>query len=223
MDNVDFSKCWYEEVCRIRRENGTCDTEHCIRFLEMAFLMENSGLPKARQFPLKMFCDDCDYEAFCQLSDLKDTIEKFIFNGDNLYICGRTTGNGKTSWAIKLLLKHFDNVWAGNGFRIRGCFKHVPTLLGTLKDFSKSSTGLRETLEKTDIVVWDDIASSDMSGYDNSNLLMLIDQRVLAGKANIFTGNLVDENDLKGALGNRLTSRILSGTVIELMGKDRRR
>lgn len=222
MDNADFSRCWYDAVC----EHKYCqdgNTEHCTRWLEMNYLMENSGLPKVRQYPTPMYCDDVDYDMFCKLSDIKDTVDTFVQSGENLYICGHTTGNGKTTWAIKLLLKYFDCVWAGNGFHIRGYFQHVPTLFNVLKDFSQSSNALKSVLEDADLVVWDDIASSNMSGYDNSNLLMLLDQRILAGKSNIFTGNLVTTKELEQALGNRLTSRVLSGLKIELKGKDRRK
>ena len=190
----------------------------------MKYLIDNSGIPKVRQKP-QMLDAGIDYNQFVILNGVKNRIVELVENGDfNLYICSRETGNGKTSWAIKILLKYFDQVWAGNGFRVRGYFQHVPTLLNTLKDFSTNHDSLKNTLENVDIVVWDDIAASKLSDYDISQLLIFIDSRISNGKANIFTGNLVTETSLINALGSRLSSRIWnSSTVVEFKGKDRRK
>lgn len=189
----------------------------------MKYLIDNSGIPKVRQKP-QMLDAGIDYNQFVILNGVKNRIVELVENGDfNLYICSRETGNGKTSWAIKILLKYFDQVWAGNGFRVRGYFQHVPTLLNTLKDFSTNHDSLKNTLENVDIVVWDDIAASKLSDYDISQLLIFIDSRISNGKTNIFTGNLVTETSLINALGSRLSSRIWnSSTVVEFKGKDRR-
>ena len=140
-----------------------------------------------------------------------------------MYIFSEKTGNGKTSWAIKLLLKYFDSIWAGNGFRVRGYFQHVPSLFTTLKDFSKSHEALRKTLATVDLVIWDDIASTKLSDYDAQQLLIIIDQRVSDGLANIYTGNLTSQEALTKAVGQRLASRIWNmSTLVEFKGKDRR-
>lgn len=209
--------CWYKNVCSYE----SCI--NCIRFSEMKYLIDNSGIPKVRQKP-QMLDAGIDYNQFVILNGVKNRIVELVENGDfNLYICSRETGNGKTSWAIKILLKYFDQVWAGNGFRVRGYFQHVPTLLNTLKDFSTNHDSLKNTLENVDIVVWDDIAAAKLSDYDISQLLIFIDSRIANGKANIFTGNLVTETSLINALGSRLSSRIWnSSTVVEFKGKDRR-
>jgi DNA replication protein DnaC len=146
-----------------------------------------------------------------------------VDNGESLYIFSEYTGNGKTSWAIKLLLKYFDSIWAGNGFRVRGYFQHVPTLFNVLKDFSKSHEVLKNTLETVDLVVWDDIAAAKLSDYDIQQLLIIIDSRVSEGLANIFTGNLISHEALQKAVGDRLASRIWhTSTLVEFKGKDRR-
>ena len=116
----------------------------------------------------------------------------FVQQGGNLYIASQMSGNGKTSWAIKLMLKYFDEIWAGNGFNIRALFISVPTFLLKCKDFKVADPAfdqLKRDLLKVDLVVWDDIASTNISAYDYSQLLMYLDARVLSGQANIFTGN----------------------------------
>lgn len=208
--------CWYRYVCTY----DNC--VNCIRYSEMKYLTENSGLPKKKQIPIQLD-GSCDVKAFQMLSEIKDDIVNFVDNGESLYIFSEYTGNGKTSWAVKLLLKYFDSIWAGNGFRVRGYFQHVPTLFNTLKDFSKSHEALKNTLETADIVVWDDIASTKLSDYDQQQLLILIDNRVSDGLANIYTGNLTSHEALTKAVGERLASRIWNmSTLVEFIGKDRR-
>lgn len=208
--------CWYKDVC-------TYDfCTNCIRYIEMKYLMDNSGIPKKRQKPQSLVAGD-DIEQFIQLADIKDDIVQFVENGENLYICSKETGNGKTSWAIKLLLRYFDQIWPGNGFRIRGYFQHVPTLLNALKDFNHNHDALKNVLESADIIVWDDIASAKLSDYDIQQLLVFIDSRIAEEKTNIFTGNLVTKDSLEKAVGGRLASRIWNNSiVIEFKGKDRR-
>ena len=207
--------CWYKYVCSY----DSCI--NCIRYSEMKYLMEHSGIPKARQLPISLEAG-VDYNQFVLLNSIKNTITELVENGLNLYICSNETGNGKTSWAIKILLKYFDNVWAGNGFKIRGYFQHVPMLFNTLKDFSNNHDALKYALENADLVVWDDIAAGKLSDYDINQLLIYLDKRIIENKSNIYTGNITDHKKLTQLLGSRLASRIWSGTIIELKGKDRR-
>ena len=212
--------CWYKDVCTY----DTCT--NCIRYSEMKYLMDHSGLSKKRQQPITLNGNN-DLKAFNLLADIKDDIMNFVANGESLYIYSEYTGNGKTSWAIKLLLKYFDSIWAGNGFRVRGYFQHVPTLFNILKDFSNSTnelkTELKRKLETVDLVIWDDIASTKLSDFDAQQLLIIIDARVAEGLSNIYTGNITSHESLRRAVGDRLASRIWNtSTLVEFTGKDRR-
>jgi len=210
--------CWYLDVC-----SNECGG--CARYLEMKYLITHSGLPENLQkVPGKLDAPSCDYDAYVRLNDIKGNIKDFVDNGKNLLIVSNTTGNGKTSWSIKLLMKYFDSIWAGNGFKVRGKFIHTPTLLAKLKDFNNplSEEEKRDILE-CDLIVWDDIASTGLSQYDYSQLLLYIDQRVLSCKANIFTSNATNEQDFEKTLGIKLTSRILNTSEkIIFNGRDRR-
>lgn len=210
-------KCWYKEVCK----NKKCD--NCIRYSEMKYLMDNSGIPERRQLPSSLTCETEDRKAFMCLADIKADIEEFVRNGESLYITSNNTGNGKTSWAIKLLLKYFDCVWAGNGFNVRGYFIHVPTFLNMMKDFNTDHGPLKMILETVDLVVWDDIAATKLSDYDITQLLSFIDTRIYKNLSNIYTGNITSKEGLEKILGARLASRIwMTDGVVELRGKDRR-
>lgn len=210
--------CWYKQVC----SDQNCDG--CIKYLEMSFLMESSGIPKAKQQPTPLVPDECDYEKFVLLGSIKKDIGEFVNLGGNLFICSKTTGNGKTSWALKLLMHYFEKVWDGNGLQVRGLFIHVPTLLLQLKNFTNPlSEEYKRQILTADLVVWDEIASTNVSKYDYDNLLMFLENRLLNDKANIFTSNSTSLDDVTKAVGSKIASRMWNWSdVIELHGKDRR-
>lgn len=189
----------------------------------MKYLIDHSNIPKNKQKLIELQAG-CDYNAFVKLADIKDDIQNFVENGESLYICSTETGNGKTSWAIKLLLKYFDSIWAGNGFRQRGLFIHVPTFLTKLKDFTNPLISVyREMINVVDLIIWDDIASAKISDYDIQQLLIFIDSRLSEGKANIYTGNIVSKDELEKVIGSRLASRIWNcSEIVEFHGRDRR-
>lgn len=185
--------------------------------------MDNSCVPKNRQYPQELIAG-VDLEQYRKLAEIKSNIVEFVDEGQCLFICSKYTGNGKTSWAIKLLLRYFNDVWAGNGFKVRGLFVNVPTLLLQLKNFDNPlSEEYKKRLMEVDLVVWDEIASTSISNYDYGNLLMFLDYRIAAGKSNIFTSNVVSVGELEKNVGSKLASRIWNTSqVIEFYNKDRR-
>lgn len=210
--------CWYKEVCRNECSNS------CLRYIEMKYLMDNSDIPPKKQIPASLVPEDRDKEAFEQLNDIKLNVVDFVKSGKNLYIWGNHTGNGKTSWALKIMLRYFNDIWAGNGFRVRGKFVHTPSLLLRLKNFSDPlSEEYKNDIMNCDLLILDDIASTGISQYDLSQLLYIIDSRTLNEKSTIYTGNL-GFKDLEATLGSKLSSRIWSNntTTIEIKGSDRR-
>lgn len=221
---LDKDNCWYKLTCD-RFNTNECN-QNCIRYIEMHYLIENSNIPKGKQFSNKLIPNKIDLENFKFLNEIKKDIFNFVTNGENLYLFSKNFGNGKTTWAIKLMLKYFDSIWAGNGLTVRGIFIHVPTFLTKFKEVINKKDEdfelLKQQLLKVDLVIWDDIAAGKLTDYDHTNLLTYIDQRKLNGKSNIYTGNL-DENELISALGNRLKSRVWNdSTIVELYGNDRR-
>ena len=219
-----MNDCIYNNTCNLY--NTTECNKDCLRYIEISNLLNKSNIPKHKQKSIDLYPDNVDYESFVKLKHIKNSINEWVNNNTfNLYIYSTHTGNGKTSWAIKLLLKYFDTVWAGNGLKTRGLFINVPSFLSKLKDFNNIDiqfTELKNNISTVDLIVWDDISSTKVSDYDNTQLLNFIDQRILNGKSNIFTSNLDVEN-LKEVLGNRLASRIWNSSIkIELKGKDRR-
>ena len=220
--NFDKYSCLYHKVCSL------FDTEECngacIRYMEFDYLLKTSNLPLKLQKPVKLYPENCDLKSFNFLNDLKADILDCVEEGIQLYIYSSTCGNGKTSWAVKLLLKYFDEVWNGNGFVTRGIFIHVPTFLNESKNFQNNANflELKSLCEKVDLVVWDDIAANKLSSYEQNLLISLIDSRQNNQLANIFTSNITLDN-LDNNVGQRLASRLVSGYKVVLRGHDMRR
>jgi len=214
------SECWYKDSC-----TDNCDT--CNVFFQMKWQMVNSGLPEAKQKPIALYLTDDnsgDRNAFKRLADIRQNIVDFVEQGKNLYICSNWTGNGKTSWAIKMLHTYFHHTAVGNYDNLKGMFVSTTELLLQLKDFNNPlSKSYIDNLKNVDLVIWDDIAVSGMSNYDFTQLYSIIDSRILAEKSNIFTSNQPSVEEFAKLMGNRLASRIYyTSEVVELKGKDMR-
>jgi len=212
--------CMYEPYC-----DKECHSM-CIRYLETRYLLDASNIPKSKQKVNRLVPENEDIEAFNQLADIRDDIQNFVRTGKNLYIYSSTCGNGKTTWAIKLMLQYFNEMWAGNGFTDRGVFINVPTFLtqckSTISKPDQKFFEMRDKLGDIDLVIFDDIASTKLSEYDYNTLLTYIDKRTLQEKATIYTGNILP-HQLPNYLGERLASRIANNsTLIELKGRDMR-
>lgn len=190
----------------------------------MKWQFDNSGLPKSKYKPIKLTPQPVDKSAFKQLADIRKNIDQFVKEGKNLYICSTTPGNGKTSWAIKMLQTYFHYVAEGNLFNVKGMFISVPNLLIKMKDFDNPNLAeFKENLQSTDLLILDDIAVTGLSQFDYLQLFTLVDNRILAEKSIIFTSNNVTLDDLEKSVGARLASRVWrNSTIIELRGDDRR-
>lgn len=214
------SECWYKDTCK-----DNCDT--CAVFFQMNYQMEHSGLPKAKQKPISLYLTDDnsgDEKAYNRLADIRKNIVDFVQSGKNLYICSKVTGNGKTSWAIKMLHTYFHYTAVGNYDNLKGMFVSTADLLLKLKDFNNPlSQTYKDNLENVDLVIWDDIALTNMSQYDYTQFYNIIDKRILAEKSNIFTTNCTDVKKLAELIGAKTASRIYyTSEVVELKGKDMR-
>lgn len=215
-------ECWYLGVCP-KSPDGCSNT--CLRYSEMLSLVQQSNIPPSKWIPLKLRPGK-DRLAFIRLQEIKDDIENWTKKGGNLYIYSDTFGNGKTSWAIKLMLAYFNKIWAGNGFRRRGIFVSVPEFIDRNREIinnrDEEFVKIREDLLKCDLVIWDDISSIKLTDFNHAILFNYIDARMLANKANIFTGN-VDYEGMMKTLGGRLASRIWNGSeIVRFVDQDKR-
>jgi len=224
MLNFNKEDCWYRNVCN--KYNTKECYSGCVRHLEMNYLIQSSNIPPILQYPVILKPSKLDLKVFQQLSSKKDNIFSFVNGGRDLYIYSKNSGNGKTTWAVKLMLKYFDEIWSGNGFECKGLFIHTPSFLLRIKTaFNKVDVELNKLmilLNTVPLVIWDDIIVTDIKNYDYSVLLSFINIRNNYNLSNIYTSNL-NGDELMEKLGERLFSRIYEKSQkIEFKGADRR-
>lgn len=206
--------CIYHKVCKLK-----CASD-CVRYLQMKRLLELSNIPSQKQF-ISLIPVEVDKEAFNKLNTFSKNIKQFVEDGNNLYLCSEQCGNGKSSWAVRLMMSYFDKVWHNSYDVTRGMYVHVPTFLIDLKRFKELPEYIDRILE-ADLVIWDDIGfSSSLTQFEHEQLIHFIDYRMSQRKSNIYTSNIVDENTLSSVVGQRLSSRVFNESIVlEFKAKD---
>ena len=203
--------CLYKDICTLF---GTEDCNSvCERYIMVNFLLHHSQIPVRHRVRKKLVAPQQDVKAYQFLNDIRNNVVDFVDSGNNLYIFSEQKYNGKTSWAISLMLKYFNEVWQGNGFRIRGVFVSVPMFLMKYKNVMSNPDlefeQFKEIIRTADLVIWDDIATTKLSQYDSGVLYAYISERMVNGKSNIYTGSM-GKSDMSVCLGNNLCSCICS-------------
>lgn len=216
--------CLYHNACNGR----DCGKEFCQKKYRLDTLYNYSCLTDSQRkhISLRPDADGTDLTEFKQLAEIEKQIEGFVTDGYNLYLYSHGCGNGKTSWAIRMISTYFNKIWYKSTFSCQALFVNVPRYLLALKEnisgHSEYAEFINANIKEADLVVWDDIAAKVGSEFELNHLLSLINYRMDAGKSNIFTTNL-GPRELKTALGERLASRISNKSInIELKGSDKR-
>lgn len=186
-------------------------------------MIETSNLPRTLCYPKKLTPESIDLQAFRHLNDIRLDIVNCVINGANYLIHSANSGNGKTTWAAKLMLRYFDRVWENNCYRERGRFVSVPELLTSIKLAPYKDPAITAELNKLkqlDIVIWDDIGSTTPNQQDLDLLYSVISYRIANGLTNIFTANCLD---LTQKIGYRFAETIYANSfIVEFKGVDRR-
>lgn len=222
-------ECFLKDRCkRYLKDKETCDSHTiCEKLLRYEILYNNALLTEAQRKRLTLFPDanGTDLSAFMELKKWQENIVEKVKDNHNLYLWSEFAGNGKTSWAIKLLQAYIDEIWHTT-ISTKAMFINVPKYLIELKNnISKESSyieSINANIFNADLVVWDDIGTKFGSAFETENLYNLINMRMDLKKTNFYTSN-ISPNNLGDLLGERLGSRICTGsTCIQLQGSDKR-
>lgn len=215
-------KCWYEAICA--KYNADCKA-NCIRYNSMSKLVQESNLPQYLKYPIILNPTAQEVESYELLKDIKDNVEIFVEKGKCLYLYSKICGNGKTTWASKILLSYFNKTWAMNNFNKKGLFIHLPDLINKFKTQFLDNESMSEEINQIkncNLLILDDLGVTELSNNDLNNLLNIVDYRINNNKSIIFTSNL-DKEALLSKYGGRLTSRVFNHSIqVELGGFDRR-
>lgn len=217
---MNIQSCWYNRIC-----TEQC-SENCIRYKLMYSLFKQSNLPEALWDYKELICYEKDLSVYKKLQSKSDSILNFIRAGNNLYIYSENCGNGKTTWAIRLMYSYFDKIWHKSCFDCKALFVSVPKFLYNCKrSISQDVKGFEELcnlISEVDLVIWDDIGEMKASDYEHQILFQYIDDRINSKKSNIYTSNK-NKGQLEDVLGVRLASRIYNcSECIEFLEEDKR-
>lgn len=217
---MNIQNCWYKRICTEK-----C-SENCIRYKLMYSLFKQSNLPEALWDYKELICHEKDLQVYKKLQAKSDAILNFIEEGNNLYIYSENCGNGKTTWAIRLMYSYFDKIWHKSCFDCKALFVSVPKFLYNCKrSISQDVKGFGELcnlISDVDLVIWDDIGEMKASDYEHQILFQYIDDRINSKKSNIYTSNK-NKGQLEDVLGVRLASRIYNcSECIEFLEEDKR-
>lgn len=217
---MNIQSCWYKRIC-----TEQC-SENCIRYKLMYSLFKQSNLPEALWDYKELICHEKDLQVYKKLQAKSDAILNFIEAGNNLYIYSENCGNGKTTWAVRLMYSYFDKIWHKSCFDCKALFVSVPKFLYNCKrSISQDVKGFEELcnlISEVDLVIWDDIGEMKASDYEHQILFQYIDDRINSKKSNIYTSNK-NKEQLEDVLGVRLASRIYNcSECIEFLEEDKR-
>lgn len=213
--------CWYERTCQKREVicNNLKDCSNCTRYLQMKLQTEMANIPG--ELPMEHRLDETkqDLQAYITLKNLD--IQDFVVNGKSLVIESTECGNGKTTWAKKLLLRYM----AKKVGRINtGYFLNLPTVFGEVKEAitTKEVLPYARIFSTVRLLVVDEVGAKKLSEFEENWLLRMISEREKGkGLATIYTMNSSPE--MKEILGKRLYSRIYTKSQhVVFLEKDKR-
>lgn len=191
----------------------------------MHSLFKLSELPEPRWIQKPLISGDTDKKAFTELAKIAGSIVKYVNDGLNLYIWSDYCGNGKTSWAIRIMFNYFDKIWHSSAFNCKAvfvsCQKFIHDSKANINYSVKGYDELCYKIKNADLVIWDDLPCANFTDFEHQLLFNYIDSRINEGKANIYTGN-ENFDGCTTKMGAKLTSRVFSGISIELREKDKR-
>lgn len=174
--------------------------------------------------------NDKDKAAFIQLRKIKDNIDEFVEKGLNLFIGGRVTGTGKTSWGIKLLKQYIYN--NPDFINPTVVYVSVPEFISYLsrvrydKSYTKELSDYINKLKNCDLLLFDDIGFKPFDDYIQEVMYNITNFRANSKSysSTIYTSNKMGEDLLKILGGDLLYSRIYTNCrfKVSLEGYDRR-
>ena len=181
-------------------------------------LFEASGLPQKYFHPQVLVDRKVDIECWEYLEDIRNHIVEEVENGISIVITSATVGNGKTSWAVRLLQRYLAETALDGRIADKGMFVVSAQLLTEFGDYNYFETMQQflerfEKLKKCDLLVIDEIGGGMLTKASYPYLYDLVNYRVDNNLSTIYTTNYSDE-EIIDLLGQRLYSRIYDTSVV---------
>lgn len=204
----------------------------CKKLYRYRNYFKNSNLPTIyKTLALKpLAANACDREAFKRLAEIENMIFDWVAAGNNLVIHSPVLGNGKTSWAIRMLQSYVAQginlcrKGTDNAILFVTLFEFLDRQNEAMSGYDEEFYSLKQRLLKSKLVVFDDIGTIGMSEFAAASLLNIVDTRITNGLSTIYTTNLDPNSQVfVEAVGSRLQDRIWAcSEIVKLEGKSKR-
>lgn len=216
-------RCYADSYCQ--KDRSQC-SELCGGYRVLRALYSLSKIPENYKYNIALTPQIKDIDAFETLNGFKENILQEVEGGSNLYIWGKSTGCGKTSWACKIMSHYFRKIAFSSGLENEGLYIYLPVFLDDLRNaFDEKDPDFEielEMVKRCKLLIIDDIGSEKLTEWVRERIVSIIHTRVSNGLSTIYTSNLSPE-ELKEEMGDRISSRILGGSkIVEIKGADRR-
>ena len=128
-------KCYASDYCQ--KDKSSC-SDVCGGYRVLRALYNLSRIPERYRYTIALKPENGeDLEAFTVLDNYKNDVLNMVDEGRGLYIWGKSTGNGKTSWACKIMSYFFRKIAFNTGLENEGLYIFLPTFLEDLRDTEK--------------------------------------------------------------------------------------
>lgn len=144
-----------------------------------------------------------------------EALEAWIKNPKGFFLMSGTSGVGKTHLSV-CALRAAPPVWTVYFNSVTQMFK----MLQAIESFA-SKQAVIERWCNADLLVIDDLGAEGATTYKLDCLFDLIDSRWSNDRATIVTTNLNAE-EVSKLYGQRMVSRLISGKLFKMTGKDKR-
>lgn len=215
-------KCFAEHYCK--KDRSECSAV-CGGYRVLRALYTLSQIPERYKYNIPLVPEQKDLPAFNELNEFMKAVVSHVEAGDGLYIWG-DAGNGKTSWACKIMGYYFRKIAFSSGLENEGLYIYLPTFLENLRAYYDTKDPEFEAILNMvmgcKLLIIDDIGAERMSEWVNERLLSFITERVNNELSTIYTSNL-SPDAFRDRVEGRLASRVLGySKEIHISGSDRR-
>lgn len=218
-------RCFAEAYCQ--KDRSTCN-ELCGGYRVLKALYNLSRIPETYRYNIILEAkNQNDLKSFRALNEYKESVLEKVATGEGLYIWGKSTGCGKTSWACKVMSHYFRKIAFDTGLENEGLYIFLPTFLEDLRDnYESKDPDFEQVLSMVKgckLLIIDDIGAERVTEWVRERMVSIINTRSSNGLCTIYTSNLSPE-ELTTELGERIASRVLgSSQVVEIAGGDWRK
>lgn len=216
-------KCYAEHYCK--KDRSEC-SEICGGYRVLRALYSLSNIPERCKYNIPLIPEKRDIPAFEELNDFMNNIRDHVENGDGLYIWSKDVGNGKTTWACKIMGYYFRKIAFHSGLEDEGLFIYLPLFLENLRMHYHNPTPefekVAEMVTSCKLLIVDDIGAERMSEWVSERVLDIVNERVNKRLSTIYTSG-VSPKEFEENYEGRLASRVLGySLIVNITGQDRR-